>query len=72
MLVNDGRRFTAYCDGQCGEWFAAEDESEATLLPSMVGKTVKVTVASELNNERIAGPAAEDSLIFVRKIEFVK
>ncbi|WP_156088706.1 hypothetical protein [Pseudomonas viridiflava] len=72
VLVNDGRRFTAYCDGQCGEWFVAEDESEATLLPSMVGKTVKVTVASELNNERIAGPAAEDSLVFVKKIEFVK
>ncbi|WP_277342560.1 hypothetical protein [Pseudomonas viridiflava] len=42
------------------------------MLPPLVGKAVKVTVASEPNNDRIAGPAAEDSLIFVKKIEFVK
>jgi len=72
VLVDDGRRFTAYCDGRCGDWFVTNDESEATLLPPLVGKAVKVTVASEPNNDRIAGPAAEDSLIFVKKIEFVK
>jgi hypothetical protein len=72
VLLNDGRRFSAYCDGKCGSWFIAEDEGEATLLPAMIGKNVKVTIASELNNDRIAGPAADDKLIFVKKIEMVK
>lgn len=72
VLVNDGRRFTAYCDGKCGSWFIAEDEGEATLLPNMVGKNVKATVASEANKDRIAGPAEDDELIFVKKIALVK
>lgn len=72
VLLNDGRRFTAYCDGKCGAWFIAEDEGEATLLPTMVGKNVKVTVASELNKDRIAGAAEDDTLFFVKKIELVK
>ncbi|SQG00373.1 Uncharacterised protein [Paucimonas lemoignei] len=72
VLVSDGRRVSAYCDGKCGAWFIAEDEGEATLLPNMVGKNVKVTVASELNNDRIAGPAADEKLVFVKKIEVVK
>ncbi|GAB7533635.1 hypothetical protein PS3A_60510 [Pseudomonas sp. 3A(2025)] len=72
VLVNDGRRFNAYCDGQCDAWFTAADEGEATLLPAMIGKNVKVTVARELNNDRIAGPATDDKLIFVKKIELGK
>jgi len=72
VLLNDGRRFSAYCGGKCGSWFIAEDEGEATLLPTMIGKTVKITIASELNNDRIAGPAADEKLIFVKKIEVVK
>ncbi len=72
VLLNDGRRFSAYCDGNCGDWFSAEDEGEASLLPAMIGKNVKVTIANEPNNERIAGPAADDTLIFVKTIEVVK
>ncbi|MCD5996631.1 hypothetical protein KDX38_23685 [Pseudomonas sp. CDFA 602] len=72
VLLNDGRRFTAWCDGQCDAWFVAEDEGEATLRPEMVGKTVKVTVANEPNNDRIAGPSEDEMLIFVKKAELVK
>ncbi|MCI8211000.1 hypothetical protein AUC61_15810 [Pseudomonas sp. S25] len=72
VLLNDGRRFTAYCDGKCGSWFIAEDEGEATLLPNIVGRNVKVTVASEPNKDRIAGPAEDEKLVFVKKIELVK
>jgi hypothetical protein len=72
VLLNDGRRFSAYCDGKCGPWFIAEDEGEATLLPDMVGKNVKVTIASEPNKDRIAGPAEDENLVFVKKIALVK
>lgn len=72
VLLNDGRRFTAYCDGKCGSWFISEDEGEATLLPNIAGRNVKVTVASEPNKDRIAGPAEDEMLVFVKKIELVK
>jgi hypothetical protein len=72
VLLNDGRRFTAYCDAKCGDWFMAGDEGEATLTPAMIGRNVKVAVAIEANNDRIVGPDGDEELIFVKKIDLLK
>jgi hypothetical protein len=70
---DDGNRVRAMCDRACGDWFAPSGEgAEQHLKPGYVGKRVAVTVKTEPNNDRIAGPDSKEPLVFLKAIRFVK
>jgi hypothetical protein len=74
VLTDDGRRVWGYCDtNSCSsDLFVPEGEEGKTLNPSMMGQNVSVTFANEPNKSRIAGPAKNDLVLFVKKIQFIK
>jgi hypothetical protein len=64
-----GSKVDAYCVGQCGDWFEAEEGSEVfDLKKSMKGKKVVMEYAVEPNRDRIAGPDSKEKLLFVKKV----
>lgn len=73
VRTNAGGAVHAYCDGQCkDDWFAADKDGAMSLKPSMRGRKVVIDVATEHNNGRIAGPGADEKLLFVKRIRLQK
>lgn len=73
VRTNAGGAVHAYCDGQCrDDWFAADKDGARSLKPAMRGRRVVIDVATEHNNGRIAGPGADEKLLFVKRIRLQK
>lgn len=75
VLTDDGRRAKAYCTDHCGDdWFVPRNEGEDgnDLSPSLIGKNVSITIANERNKSRIAGPAEDEMLLFIKNIQLIK
>lgn len=68
-----GQQIEAYCDGQCGDWFDEDKETEGSRLKKkLLGKQVLLDYRKEPNRDRVAGPGPNDRLDFVKKIELLK
>lgn len=62
----------AYCMDQCGNWFKSSTEHEGvTLNTKYKGKKVLAEFSYENNNDRIAGPSADEKLYFIKKIKLL-
>lgn len=73
VRTNAGGAVHAYCDGQCkDDWFVADKDGARSLKPAMRGRKVVIDVATEHNNGRIAGPGADEKLLFVKGIRLQK
>jgi len=74
VLTEDGSRVWGYCDiNSCSDdLFIPEGEEGTTLNPSLFDKKITVTFANEPNNFRVAGPAGNEVVLFVKKIQFIK
>lgn len=74
LLTDDGRRVWGYCDiDSCSDdLFVPEGEDGKTLNPALIGKLVSISLANEPNKSRIAGPDENETLLFVKKVQFVK
>lgn len=70
----DGKEVQAYCDGKCGDWF--EDSTDGSdgqsLSKSFKGKMVTLSIVTERNGDRIAGPGEDEALVFIKSAELVK
>lgn len=68
-----GKKLEAYCDGHCGDWFDTLGESEvAKLKRALKNQKVRGELAVEPNRGRIAGPGANDRLLFIKNVRLVK
>ncbi|RFP11930.1 MULTISPECIES: hypothetical protein [unclassified Duganella] len=73
VLSRDNAPIDAYCDGQCGDWFEPARNGEGvTLRPALIGKKVELSVATERNGKRIAGPDENERLLFVKSSKLIK
>ncbi len=70
--TTSGQKVDAYCTNKCGDWFEEEPGTEAYhLKKSMKGKSVVLEYSIEPNRNRIAGPADNERLKFVKKIQIL-
>ncbi len=67
----DGRKVSAYCDNNCGDWFEEGDDTEVfTLKKEFKGKKVVLQYAVEPNRDRVVGPTHDEPLPFVKHLQF--
>ncbi|WP_137940092.1 hypothetical protein [Chitinivorax sp. B] len=68
----NGKKITAYCTDKCGDWFEADANDISSLKKALKGKTVILKYQAEPNRDRIAGPSSDETLVFVKQIEFIR
>jgi hypothetical protein len=68
----DGKHIEAWCVRVCDDWFETfGDNDEQRLKRAYVGKRVAVSLRTEPNDGRIAGPDERERLVFVKGIRVV-
>ncbi|GJJ01081.1 hypothetical protein RugamoR64_16190 [Duganella rhizosphaerae] len=73
VLSRDNAQIDAFCDDHCGDWFERARNGEGvTLRPALIGKTVELSVATERNGRRVAGPDENERLLFVKSGKLIK
>ena len=72
VRVSSSRSVSAYCNQQCGDWFAEDENAISHLRPSMVGRKVRVVVKREANDGRIAGPSDDEEFMFIKRLELLR
>lgn len=72
IKTKSGQTITAYCQSKCGPWFSSPDENEVVeLKKDLRGKKVVLDYVTEPNRDRVAGPAFEERINFIKSLRFV-
>ena len=72
VQISSSKSISAYCNQQCGDWFAEDDDAISHLRKSMVGRKVRVVVKREPSAGRIAGPSDDEEFLFIKRLELLR
>ncbi len=67
-----GKKYNAYCNLKCGEWFYQDEDSEySTLKDQLINKKVLAEIKFEKNNDRVAGPSNDEKFYFIQSLKLL-
>lgn len=72
VRVSPSLAVSAYCNRQCGDWFAEDEDAISHLRKAMVGRKVRIVVKREPNDGRVAGPSDEEEFLFIKRLELLR
>lgn len=72
VKVSSSLTVSAYCNSQCGDWFAEDENAVSHLKPKMVGRKVRIVVKREPNDGRIAGPSDDEAFLFIKSVKMFR
>ena len=70
VKAKNGQLVEAYCNRHCENWFE-EDENGEVLRSEFLGRRLRIKYTFEFNQDRVAGPGADEKFNFIKKIEFL-
>ncbi|MCH4242781.1 hypothetical protein [Acinetobacter gerneri] len=66
----NSKKYTAYCNTKCGNWFEPDDEI-STLKKQYIGKKVQAEIKFEQNKGRVAGPSDDEKFYFIKYLKLL-
>ena len=72
VRVSSSLTVSAYCNSQCGDWFAEDEDAVFHLKPKMIGRKVRIVVKREPNDGRIAGPSDDEEFLFIKRLKTLR
>ena len=72
VRVSSSLAVSAYCNRQCGDWFAEDEDAISHLRKAMVGRKVRIVVEREPNDGRVAGPSDDEEFLFIKRLELLR
>lgn len=72
VRVSSSQSISAYCNQQCGDWFAEDDDAVSHIRRQMVGRKVRMVVKRERNDGRIAGPSDDEEFLFIKSMTLMR
>lgn len=70
VKAKNGQLVEAYCNQHCDDWFEQNENGEV-LRSDLRGRRLRMKYTLESNQDRIAGPGADEKFNFIKKIEFL-
>lgn len=72
VRTESGRRIDVYCVQMCGaDWFV-ENGGAMKLKKALVGRRVSLRYATEINNDRVAGPGRDEEIDVVKRVRLLR
>lgn len=72
IRTDSGRRIDVYCVQMCGtDWFV-ETGDAMKLKKALVGRRVSLRYATEINNDRVAGPGRNEAIDVVKSVRLLR